>query len=257
MRELFQCELSYLKSFCLWDESDDLVRFFDPQIPDMYSHNLTYIKEHVPACALPQIISREITAARTSGRTFLNVMTDVRLDSATLQGLPLTPSDHCLYDYYVFGRRDTGSLRSREDCEMAALSADLCEAALELDLRANGEDMGEDFVRRRFARRSQVYLAAGGVDHFLCFHEDDAVGHADLFISDGVAKIEDVDIAPDRQRKGFGTTMLKAMIELAWSRGAETVYLITDHDDTAREMYEKTGFVRVAQKAEWLFSLNP
>lgn len=256
MQKLFATELKYNESFCAVEESEDVIRFSDRDIPDMYSHNLSYIKGHVPASALSAIISREITAARQAGRTFLNVQTDIPVDPDELRDLPTAPAATCLYDYYVFDRPDTRSLRSRSDCQMVPFSASVREAALQLDLRANGEDMGEDFVRRRFTRRSQVYLATGGVDNYLCLYRDKAVGHADLFIHDGVAKIEDVDVAPDSQLQGFGTAMLKAMIELAWQKGAQVVYLVTDHDDTAKDMFEKTGFVKVAQKAEWLFHLT-
>ncbi len=256
MKRLFDTELSYLQAFCRMEEAEDLIRFSDPELPDMYSHNLTYIKPLVGELRLSEVISREISLAQQAGRTFLNIQTDVPVDPAALTGLPRQPKATCLYDYYVFAPGDTSKLRSREGGQMLTLTADLRETALALDLRANGADMGDDFVTRRFSRRSQVYLSEDAVDHFLCFHNGRAVGHADLFVAGKVAKIEDVDIAPDSQRQGFGTAMLKALIELAWDRGAEIVYLITDHNDTAKDMYEKIGFTRVAQKAEWFFSFS-
>ena len=55
------------------------------------------------------------------------------------------------------------------------------------------------------------------------------------------------------QRKGYGSAILKNMIDTATKAGATTIYLVTDEDDTAKEMYTKLGFSKVYQHTEILY----
>ena len=57
--------------------------------------------------------------------------------------------------------------------------------------------------------------------------------------------IEDFDVIPEVQRKGYGTALLRYMSELAFRGRVETVLLVTDMDDTAKDMYIKLGFTYV------------
>lgn len=125
---------------------------------------------------------------------------------------------------------------------------------VEFDIRVNGEDIGKSFIKRRFERRSKVYLSEGLVDNYLCYFDGKIIGHCDLFLNDNVAKIEDFDVAPEMQRKGFGTTILKEMVLIAREHGAKIIYLITDNDDTAKDMYKKCGMIKVGEKTELIYN---
>ena len=50
--------------------------------------------------------------------------------------------------------------------------------------------------------------------------------------------------------------MLAELIRRARRLGAETIYLVTDDADTAKEMYKKSGFVQAAQKEEILLPVS-
>ena len=119
----------------------------------------------------------------------------------------------------------------------------------------SGQDPEMDFYRRRHDRRKLVYLSPGGVDGYVLIAGNQVVGNSDLFMADGLAKIEDVTISANRQRQGFGSLMLKELSEIAASRDAETVYLLTSEEDTAKEMYKKLGFIKVGEKTQLHFSL--
>lgn len=76
-----------------------------------------------------------------------------------------------------------------------------------------------------------------------------------MFIDNGVAKIEDFAVIPTYQRKGYGTTILKSIIEIAIKENSHTIYLVTDEDDTAKEMYEKIGFSKIGERSDLFFKL--
>lgn len=82
------------------------------------------------------------------------------------------------------------------------------------------------------------------------------VGNCDLFIQDGIAKIEDFAVNLDDQRQGFGTTLLKFIIQLALNQNCHTLYLVTDEEDTAKEMYQKLGFYKIGERIEYFFKRN-
>jgi len=71
-----------------------------------------------------------------------------------------------------------------------------------------------------------------------------------------VGRIEDFDILQKYQRKGFGTSVLKHLLEEARANCVEFVYLITDSGDTAKEMYKKCGFKKAGEKTELFFDLS-
>lgn len=253
MEHLYRTELEYLKCFAEFTEDDIRIRFTDLLIADMYSHNVTYLKSELGDIEFKRFLQKELDDAMNRGKGFYNLHFDFPFRASLLKNLEIQPSEQCTYDYYMFPIDKLDQSNVRLDCHMRKLDYSLVQAALQLDLEANGPESGNDFVQRRFKRRSKVYLEPGKVDNYLCIHGEKAIGHSDLFINQDVAKIEDFNIVANEQRKGFGSAMAKEMIQIAISKGANTIYLITDHDDTAKDMYEKCGFVKVAEKTEMLF----
>ena len=81
------------------------------------------------------------------------------------------------------------------------------------------------------------------------------IGSCDLFMYKVVAKIEDFAVIPTYQRKGYGTTILKALIDIAIKENCHTIYLVTAEDDTAKEMYQKIGFNKTGEKTDLFFKL--
>jgi spore maturation protein CgeE len=100
-----------------------------------------------------------------------------------------------------------------------------------------------------------VYLSDKSLNSYVCYHNSEKIGTCDLFLYDGIAKIEDFGIIPKHQRKGYGTTILKYLIDTAIKEDSHTIYLVTDEEDTAKEMYEKIGFTKIGEKTDLLFRL--
>ncbi len=250
--KLIDTELKYLKCFSSANESNNAIRFSDDIIPDMYSHNLTYIKQPISEEEFCDFIEEEIQDSKKKGKNFLNVQ--FNFDIAKVENC--IKNQNCettIYDYFQFQIEQLDTLVAREDCSIKKLNKEQFEKAFEFDIRINGEELGMSFVKRRYERRSMVYLAEGLVDSYLCYFNGKIIGHCDLFLNKDVAKIEDFDVAPEMQRKGFGTTFLKELVSISIEQGAETIYLITDDADTAKEMYKKCGMIKVGEKIELIY----
>ncbi|XOQ43554.1 MAG: hypothetical protein ACFWTN_03750 [Clostridium sp.] len=67
--------------------------------------------------------------------------------------------------------------------------------------------------------------------------------------------IEDFTVLHGEQRKKYGTSILKHLITLAYERKAQTIYLLTDEEDTVKDMYRKLGFIKTDEITELMFLL--
>ena len=246
MHGFYAVELAYLSAFCRAESLPFGVRFRDDGIPDLYAHNVTYLSKVPSAQALLRICEREKRLRRAEGMPFLNLTVEGRAPSLPCAAM------RTVYDYFLW----TGEpFAPRPDLAVVPMTQPLCAQALAFDLEVNGRDYGWNFIWRRFRRRQEVYLS-GRVQHLLGYHAGRLVSICDLFVCGKYAKIEDFDVAPDRQRQGFGRAMLANLILRANRLGAETVYLVTEDADTAKEMYKKSGFVQAAQKEEILLPVS-
>ncbi len=121
-------------------------------------------------------------------------------------------------------------------------------AGINVDILANQQHMGEDFAKRRIERKSEVYRSTDtNLDLFVCYADNKPIGNCELLHNDNIVKIEDFDILTDYQRKGYGTQFLKFLLEEAHKYGSEIAYLVTDQEDSAKEMYTKCGFSKVGE----------
>ena len=123
------------------------------------------------------------------------------------------------------------------------------------DLQFDEAVHGKDFCTRRCYRRGKVYVSDKGVNSYVCYHNGNIIGTCNLFMYNGTAKIEDFAVLPTYQRKGYGTTILKSLIDIAIKENSHTIYLVTDEDDTAKDMYGKIGFKKVGERTDLLFKL--
>ncbi|MEG2918437.1 MAG: GNAT family N-acetyltransferase [Clostridium sp.] len=110
-----------------------------------------------------------------------------------------------------------------------------------LDLIQDSETLKEDFCQRRAISMGQASLSEIPVDTYICYYDKIPVGSCQLFLYNGLAKIEDFTVSPEYQRRGIGTNILKYVIDIALLKKVEVIYLSADEEDTAKEMYKKNG----------------
>ncbi len=254
-KKIVQTEHAYIKCFSQTDGLEDRIRYDDKEIPGMYSHNLTYILSNKSRRDVTSIVKEEMAYRQNGGHSFLNIHTEMLEDLKSVQNIEGYQWT-CQLMYFEMDLNFVDKLKVRQDCQLRLLDEEQVSMALAFDEVTNGEELGLDFVRERFDRRSKVYLEAGGVDSYLCYMDQQVVAHVDLFINEGIAKIEDFDVLPTMQRQGIGTTVLSAIVQIAMDQGAERIYLITAQEDTAKTMYEKCGMTHIGDKYELFFGFK-
>jgi len=127
-----------------------------------------------------------------------------------------------------------------------------------VDVIANYEDMTLEFAIRRIDRKFKVYDdSKKPMNLYVCYDGNEPVGNCEMFVNEEqkIAKIEDFDIIQMHQRKGFGSFVMRSLLKKCHEKGIKEAFLLTDSNDTAKDMYMKTGFSIVGQRVELMFDL--
>lgn len=253
--KIIECEFEYIKCFSEYDEKEELIRFRDNKLKDMYYHNYTYIKKTLSDGELKEIIEQEIDFRKKEKSGFCNILLSPNMERNSIENLKLQ-YHVSINGCYSFDISKFSELKSVEDCRVSkVIDKEMIDHILYCDLKHDEERLGKDFCTRRCYRRGEIYFSDKGVNSYICYHKGEIVGNCDLFIHNGVAKIEDFAVIPMQQHKGYGTTILKHLIDVSIKEKCHTIYLYTDEDDTAKEMYEKSGFNKIGERIDLFFEL--
>ncbi|GAA0117300.1 GNAT family N-acetyltransferase [Clostridium senegalense] len=253
--KIVECETKYIQCFSDSYEDKSIIRFRDNELKDMYYHNYTYIKNSMSENELRNIIKNEISLRLCEEENYCNILSNYNINSSLISSLKYD-SEISINGYYTFDIEYFSRLKAIPDCIVKKVSNEkMVNDILYCDLQHDEKTLGKDFCTRRSYRRGKVYISDKGVNSYLCYHNGQVVGNCDLFIYKGIAKIEDFDVIPRYQRKGYGTTILKSLINTAIKEKCHTIYLITDEEDTAKEMYKKIGFSKIGERIDLFLKL--
>ncbi len=253
--KIIECELQYTKCFSEFYENQNIARFRDNLLKDMYYHNFTFIKKSMDEISLIQIIQDEIALRLSEKSNYCNILLNSVINSSLLSILKYKP-EISQNGYYSFDISHFRRLNELSGCIIKKVeNQEMIDDILFSDLQHDEKSLGKDFCTRRCYRRGKVYISDEGVNSYICYDNGDVIGNCDLFIYNGVAKIEDFSVIPKYQHKGYGTTILKSLIDIAIKNNCKTIYLVTDEDDTAKEMYLKIGFNKIGERTDLFFKL--
>lgn len=245
MDKLIKCEQEYSKCFCTIQEEQDLIRFKDESLPEMRDYNFTYIKHKD---FLKELCEEEL---KTNTADFLKIVIDSYIE------IPIftVKNEVTKIGYYTFDTTKINNIKVKNTATIKKVSdKKILEDILVCDLKLDNTPENESFYRKKNARNGEVYLGDNELDAYVCYKDGNAVGACELFIFEDTAKIENLIIIPEYQRRGYATYLLKHTLEIALERNVSTVYLITDEEDSVKEMYLKLYFNKVGERADLLFS---
>jgi spore maturation protein CgeE len=248
---LRQTEIEYIKMFSEVSEDDLTLTFINSNILDMYTHNFVLYKSDV---GLLEYIESQINRQETKAKGFFRIETYHPISADLIEKLSVKPQI-CIYDFMGIETRNYINLIGNPDClVLNAESSRVLEDGITVDIAVNQEGMGLDFATRRIKGKAEIYKNPDqAIELFVCYSGDTPIGNIEYMSFNRIAKYEDFDILEDYQRKGFGTSVLKHLLEVSFNDNIEHAYLITDQADTAKEMYKKNGFEKVGEKTELLF----
>lgn len=248
-------EITYISCFSECFENEQIIRFRDSKMTDMRFHNSANIKKTLSEDALQQIIKEEIELNLKEGKDFCRITIDELPTEKCLEGYhEKLEIEH--YGNYVYVPMESPKWNILNRYSIRKIVDDsMVEDLVSLDLIQNGETFENDFCQRRARRIGQASLSEIPVDTYICYYDKIPVGSCQLFLYNGIAKIEDFTVSPEYQRRGIGTTILKYVIDIALLKKTELIYLSADEEDTAKEMYKKLGFEKVSESYALVYKL--
>jgi len=251
--KILTCEIEYIKCFSKAVEAQNSIRFRDDLLQDMYYHNFTLIMDSNSEDELYRLIENEISLRE--GSNFCNIVSFVPISDCLLQKFEYKPQVSVSGFYLLDIDRHSRPIDKAKCIISRVNDASMIDDIVRLDLEHDGDRLGVDFCTRRAKRRGSVCLLDKGVASYICYDDGEAVGSCNIFINGDVAKIEDFAVSLTKQRQGYGTLILGSIIEAALKSGASTIYLVTDEEDTPKEMYLKYGFKKIGEQTDLLFKL--
>lgn len=248
-QRIIELEEKYFAEFCQREEDGGIIRYSDAKIPDMHTHNFTWLRQPLKPEELKSLIGEEIRRRQAGGHDFLQLRMDWAVSPQDLTGIEyetLSPMA-----YYRITAAAVRGMKEREDLEVIRFSDLLMDEARELDEICEEAD-SLDFTKRRFERRAQVYLEEFGPDNYLALLDWDAVGACDYFASEGTCMLEDFVVDPELRGQGIGTSLLKTLAQKALEDGNDLIFMSADASGTVRAMYQKLGFEKIWETTEVL-----
>lgn len=252
--KIYATEMKYYKTLCQSKTYDAYTRFEDLNIKDMYSHNFVFISSTISEEEFIKVVEDEITVRLKAGYKYFRLVTSHDVSKEWLNKIKYK-YDLEMYDYYGSYTNNSSIKHNKALVKKAVSDLDYDHGRC-LDIAANYRHMTLEFAIRRIDRKIQVYKDSNNdLDLYICYDDLEPVGNVELLTDGKMAKIEDFDILDIYQKKGYGSTTLSFLLKECQGKGIEYAYLVTDHDDTAKSMYEKCGFTVVGNRTEIMFHL--
>ncbi|MBI9104530.1 MAG: GNAT family N-acetyltransferase [Spirochaetales bacterium] len=254
--KIIETELDYKMCFCNFSDKGPYYKLEDPKLPDMRAHNNIIFKPGTPPETLKRVIKEELNQRRSDGYDFLKIISFDPVPDKALDSLGIKPEVDS-YDYMVIQTASSSFLKYTEKVEVMHADSDPIYASGRwVDLEANKEMMGEAFTERRIDRKIEIYKNKNiPLEFYVCYYKGEPAGNCELYSGNQFAKIEDLDILPPFQKRGLGTHFLKDLLEKAYQNKIASAYIVTDHFDSAKEMYKKCGFKYEGNVTELLYNL--
>ncbi|GGM18259.1 hypothetical protein GCM10011351_00030 [Paraliobacillus quinghaiensis] len=254
LNRMLEMENDYVSLFSEVIEEEDTIKFIDSELPNMYTHNFSLYKSNQ---GLLEFIIKQLEKNETKEKGFLRVETPYRINSEHFENLNVKPEVSTYELMYIETKKFKG-LKGNKDCTiLRAGDNKVLEDGIAVDINANQKEMGCDFAQKRINRKAEIYRNDDSpLQLFVCYIDGVPIGNIEYMQLNGIVKLEDFDIIEEYQRKGFGTSVLRYIIENAYNNSTEIAYLITDSADSAKEMYKKNGFIKIGEKTELLFFLK-
>lgn len=257
IEKIIETELKYKACFSEFKDFGIYSRYSDLKLLDMRAHNNIVIKRGASEELKREIILNEMNRRKEGGYDFLKVISFDSISQDTIDKFAIKPEVD-IYDYMIIESRLATDLKTRKNATVVvANNSNVLSDGRAVDIEANKTSMGEEFAIRRIDRKIEVYKDKNApLNLYVCYDHERPVGNCELLLSDDIAKIEDFDILESYQKMGYGTHFLKALLSETSKRGINYAYVVTDHFDSAKDMYSKCGFRYISSVTELLFTLK-
>lgn len=241
---ILACEHEYACVISNFEVLSDRIRYTTPALLDYYSGNYTLILD---LNKLDEIIKEELKLRnKLSFCKILYYAPSVHAETTAQvsQNIIMAVNN---FDHLQFN--------SNPNCEVVRLTTqEQLDAFKQMELHSYGTKWGAEFVCNKIDLFASKYIGDSTLNNYVCIHKGEVVGAAELFITNRIAKIENVSVSIVHRKQNYASTLLAHVVNVAKQQGCQVIYLVADKDDTVQDMYRKQGFKDIFVFTELFFN---
>jgi spore maturation protein CgeE len=244
---LRQVENEYLQFYAVAEEHEHFVRFRDSELPSMYSHNCVLFKESLDELELHNQIKALHTNSLEQNADHLYIVLHPNYAFA-MNAWEADTFEPASLLYMTAPLDDDQRVNPNAACRVVeATTAALYQDAILCDIAASlteGEDhVDYGFAYQRATRKRPVFEGnASALSQYVAYLGGIPVGKCEVSFHGEILRPESFLVEAGFQRKGIGTALLNKIAEDGKTRGCKEMFVVTDPNDTAKEMYKNVGF---------------
>ncbi len=234
LNTIIQHEIDYISLFCETKKVPSGQIYFDINQRDKYYHNYMHVLD-------PHAI--HIEDLKTYHRDFkgyghINYRLEFEPDASVFDWFLPYKLDQ--YGYY-HARLEELVIKPNPDYQVRVIDTTMKELFIEHSYQEN-KIYGESFAKNNAIRQWDVLMKNPNYRYFLVFDQDKVVGSVNAFWQNNGVKIDDFSILDTHQRRGIGSSLMHQTLDYLKRLGVSEVFLVTEMNDTPKEMYQKWGF---------------
>lgn len=255
INKLKNMELEYVRCFSDEKEFENHIEFRDRIFRDTYTSNVSIIKSTVDDCELIDIINNEFKIFKRRGRDFLNLEINKYVSSEVIKKFLKRPKRIDRFNYLLIESANCKPLEKKQSIYLKRVEErEEFKSLIDINVKDNEKILGKSYSLYRIKRKVKAYRDdKNNLESYLCYYKETPIGSCEVLRIDNICKIEDVGILEKYRGNGFGTYMIKSLLEDNCKKGIEYTYLITERNGVAEKLYKKLGFIKFAEKTQLIW----
>lgn len=251
---LKETELEYIRCFSNEVIEENVRRFWDDKFRDSYANNISILKDELNKEDLIRTINSQLENALRRGEYFLHFEAEENVCEDIIKRLRIKPARIDTLIYMAIDVKKYNLLRKNNSVIREAKEHEDLENIININIEDYAPIVGRSYATRRINRKIEVYKNdENNLKSIICYDGNVPVGSCEVIAYKKAVKIEDFGILEKFQNKGFGSSILRYVIEKAYIENEDIAYVITENNSVAKNIYEKLGFKQVSQKTQIIF----
>ena len=212
INKILDTEQEYNRCFSQELKELNYIRFWDNKAKKLFANNITIIKKDISNEDINYIINNELNFRRKNN--FLFSIIEINENKFNIRKLLKKPSRIDKFTYRVIETKpyymkefNTSIVIKRVRDKSKIIDA------YNMILLDNSDIMGKKLAAYRTKRKFEVYCNENNkLDLFVCYLNGVEIGYYEVLIHDSYCKIEDFCIIDQYRNKGYGSIMIKYII---------------------------------------------
>ena len=244
MKRVFKSENNFTNLFSKSKDCGSFIRYYDDELKDMYDHNFSLLKESINEDSYQKMLEIKKERNEKHLKVSLDKSCPFLIEKSLKEEINLTMVKEDYKNFYVPSLNDVIYKRYRENKE-------IIKDVIELEKKYYGKEYGEDFCERRWLRYAhKVDEGDNGLDIWVVYDKDTPIAFAYSFYSEDVVAMDGLLVIGEYRHKYVASNLIKKIA----NHYECPIYLHADKTDTPKEMYQKLGFIIIAESYDYLLT---